>query len=201
MRVTPHSALAISICALALLSQIPSVHPYGGVFENNGDNIITTYAQKYVMEHLEELGLSNIRWSNKNKKTLSLARVTWDKQVAFMKCAIVSVSNPIKNPEINMFEVNTREANAFSALKEAKDKLIAKKLADVYATGQRNVIDPLHRFSFDEDNGNKYFCHLYSYIDGVLLEDYFKKHTISEAFNTAAIILPEVIKGKHYCCL
>ncbi|KAI8057907.1 hypothetical protein BDF22DRAFT_13605 [Syncephalis plumigaleata] len=93
MRVTPHSALAISTCALALLSQLPSVHAYFGVFEE-GDNTITTFAEKHVDRYKENLGLSNIRWSKRNRETLSLARVTWNEQDAFMKCAMVSISGP-----------------------------------------------------------------------------------------------------------
>ncbi|KAI8049616.1 hypothetical protein BDF22DRAFT_778323 [Syncephalis plumigaleata] len=199
MRVTPHSALAISTCALALLSQISSVHSYNGVFEEGESALPPTFAQQHVMKHQKELGLSDIRWSSKNNKMLSIARVTWDKQDAIMKCAIVSVSGPISSESgINIHELTTAEVNAFSALKEAKDKLIAKKLADVYAAGQENVMDPLHRFDFYEENRIRYFCHLYGFIHGETLEDYFKKQTVTQTFITAAGILPKIIKGLIY---
>ncbi|KAI8048977.1 hypothetical protein BDF22DRAFT_239454 [Syncephalis plumigaleata] len=59
-------------------------------------------------------------------------------------------------------------------------------------------MDPLHRFDFYEEKRIRYFCHLYSFIDGVLLEDYFAEKTAAQAFSIFAEILPEVIKASIY---
>ncbi|KAI8048680.1 hypothetical protein BDF22DRAFT_658215 [Syncephalis plumigaleata] len=137
------------------------------------------------MAYQKELGLSDIRWCGGNKYELRLARVIWNNQIAFMKCDRASI-----------------EIRAFNALKNMKEGLdtmdLKKKLDPVYAIGRQNVMDPLHQFEFYEENRTRYFCYLYSYIDGTVLPEYFKKHTISHAFITAAKILPEVIKGAIY---
>ncbi|KAI8057103.1 hypothetical protein BDF22DRAFT_225307 [Syncephalis plumigaleata] len=60
-------------------------------------------------------------------------------------------------------------------------------------------MDPLHQFGFDKkDNDIEYFCHLYSYINGVLLSEYFKEHTVSQAFIITSEILSDIIKGLIY---
>ncbi|KAI8051227.1 hypothetical protein BDF22DRAFT_744838 [Syncephalis plumigaleata] len=148
---------------------------------------INTPAQRYVDANQKKHGLSNIYWGGGNGDQLSLARVTWNKQDAFMKCDVAAYGSDPSN-------IDMPEIDAFEALEEAKEKL-----KGAYAIGRQNVINPLHQFGFfDSNNGNRYYCHLYSYIDGVLLEDYFKERTISQAFTTASEILPEVIKGAIY---
>ncbi|KAI8050782.1 hypothetical protein BDF22DRAFT_106242 [Syncephalis plumigaleata] len=141
-----------------------------------GDHPIDTFAQRYVMGHQRKLGLSNIRWSGGNDENLRLARVVWDKQDAFMKC-----------------DIATNEVDAFKALWKAK-----KKLTGVYTKGRENVMDPLYQFDFYEENGSRYFCHLYSFINGVLLENYLEERTFSQAYILASEILIEVIKGSIY---
>ncbi|KAI8052906.1 hypothetical protein BDF22DRAFT_655609 [Syncephalis plumigaleata] len=92
-----------------------------------------------------------------------------------------------------MFEVTAKEVIAFNELAEAKERL-----KGAYVTGRQNVMDPLYRFSFSEKQRIRYFCHLYSYIDGETLEDYFKKQTVSQAYITAAKILPDIVRGLIY---
>ncbi|KAI8056275.1 hypothetical protein BDF22DRAFT_333496 [Syncephalis plumigaleata] len=186
MRVTPHSALAISTCALALLSQLPSAHSYYSVFEEGDSALPPTFAQQHVMKHQKKFGLSNIRWSGGNNGNLRLARVVWDKQDAFMKCD--KVFDKLHTPEVGMTEVD-----AFNALWKAK-----KKLTGVYTKGRENVMDPLHQFDFYENNGSRYFCHLYSFINGVLLENYLEERTFSQAYILASEILIEIIRGSIY---
>ncbi|KAI8055107.1 hypothetical protein BDF22DRAFT_732425 [Syncephalis plumigaleata] len=110
-----------------------------------------------------------------------------------MKCAIVSVSGPIRGQEINMLDVTEVEVYAFEALNEAKDKLKGD-----YAAGQENVMDPLHRFDFYEEKHIRYFCHLYSFIHGETLKEYLKKQTVTQSFITVAEVLPKIIKGAIY---
>ncbi|KAI8058339.1 hypothetical protein BDF22DRAFT_772864 [Syncephalis plumigaleata] len=147
---------------------------------------INTFAQRYVDANQKKHGLSNIYWGGGDGDQLSLARVTWNKQDAFMKCDIAAYGT-------NLSELDMPEIDAFEALKEAKEKL-----KGVYATGRQNAMDPLHQFDFSESNGNKYFCHLYGYINGKTLEDHIRKHTVSQAYIIASEILPEVIKGLIY---
>ncbi|KAI8049258.1 hypothetical protein BDF22DRAFT_778729 [Syncephalis plumigaleata] len=128
------------------------------------------------MEHQKELGLSDIRWCGGDGEKLNLARVTWNRQGAFMKCSTLSNETP-----------------AFNALDKAK-----KALPILGAFGQQNVMDPLGKFEFDGPNNPRYYCYIYGFIDGTPLEDYFKKHTISEAFIITAKILPDIIKGLIY---
>ncbi|KAI8050256.1 hypothetical protein BDF22DRAFT_696312 [Syncephalis plumigaleata] len=59
-------------------------------------------------------------------------------------------------------------------------------------------MDPLDQFEFYKHNRISYFCYLYSFIDGVLLEDYFEKRTVPQAFITTAEILPDIIEGLIY---
>ncbi|KAI8058485.1 hypothetical protein BDF22DRAFT_42681 [Syncephalis plumigaleata] len=157
-----------------------------------GGNTITTFAQRYVEANKIGLKLLDIQWSSRNKKTLSLARVNWENHDAFMKCAIVSVSGPIKDSEIDMEEVTDREIHAFNALKGAKG------LTSLDTIGRQNVMDPLHQFEFYEENRIRYVCHLYRFIDGETLDEYFKRHTISQAYIATSQILPEIIKGAIY---
>ncbi|KAI8049912.1 hypothetical protein BDF22DRAFT_735446 [Syncephalis plumigaleata] len=109
-----------------------------------------------------------------------------------MKCDIVS-SKP-EGFDVDIFEEAIAEVYAFRALVKAN-----KELEGNYAIGRQNVMDPLHQFGFDKkDNGNKYFCHLYSYINGEPLEEYFRRHTISQAFIITSKILPDIIRGLIY---
>ncbi|KAI8050630.1 hypothetical protein BDF22DRAFT_735230 [Syncephalis plumigaleata] len=64
--------------------------------------------------------------------------------------------------------------------------------------GRHNVMDPLHQFGFSDSNNQEHFCHLYSYINGVLLDDYFKERTISQIFLITARVLPNIIRGMIY---
>ncbi|KAI8048838.1 hypothetical protein BDF22DRAFT_746561 [Syncephalis plumigaleata] len=138
----------------------------------------------------KEFGLSTIEWRGGNKDQLRLAHVIWNNQKGFMKCD--QVSSKAKGSKVDVFEKNIAEVYAFKALMEAK------RLTGDYAIGRENVMDPLHQFGFEEANGNKYFCHIYSYINGETLEDYFTKVTISQAFLIGVKVLPEVIKGAIY---
>ncbi|KAI8050877.1 hypothetical protein BDF22DRAFT_745068 [Syncephalis plumigaleata] len=128
MRVTPHSALAISTCALALLSQISSVHSVGGRVTKS------TFSKEYIEKNKDNLFLSNIRWGGGNDLDLSFARVDWNGRDAFLKC-----------------DKTLKEIAAFNALKEMKENLAKKKLEGAYAIGQQNVMNPLHQFAFTKD--------------------------------------------------
>ncbi|KAI8049237.1 hypothetical protein BDF22DRAFT_778709 [Syncephalis plumigaleata] len=185
MRVTSHSALAISACALALLSQISSVHSYNGVSTKDGKYPITSSGQRYIVKHQQKLGLSDLVWIGGDYKELSLARVTWNNQVTFMKCDQAGY-------KLDLANLNIPEVSAFKALLEAQ------RLTGVYTTGRQNVMNPLHHLYFDDVYGMTQLCHLYSYINGVLLDDYFKGKTFSQAFIIASEILPQVIKGSIY---
>ncbi|KAI8047034.1 hypothetical protein BDF22DRAFT_750520 [Syncephalis plumigaleata] len=126
MRVTPHSTLAISTCALALLSQLPSVHSTHGL-----NTLPRNFIQQYVDDNMGRYKLSNIRWSGGSGMVLRLARVDWHHHDAFMKCDKAS-----------------NEVDAFKALDIMKTELKEGRLSKDYAAGQQNVMEPLHRFGF-----------------------------------------------------
>ncbi|KAI8058341.1 hypothetical protein BDF22DRAFT_739749 [Syncephalis plumigaleata] len=143
------------------------------------------------MEKHKEFGLSAIGWRGGNTDQLRLAHVIWNNQAGFMKCD--QVSSKEKGSKVDVFRMNIAEVDAFRALMTANNSLTGD-----YATGRENVMDPLYQFGFNDSNGNKYFCHIYSYINGETLNDYFRGRTIFQMFIAASQILPEVIKGLVY---
>ncbi|KAI8052952.1 hypothetical protein BDF22DRAFT_733842 [Syncephalis plumigaleata] len=178
MRITPHSALAISTCALALLSQLPSAHSAGGgVFKESKLFICretkSTFSKQYVETYKDNLFLSNIRWGGGDGDQLSFARVNWNGHDAFMKCDKAS-----------------EEVDAFNALKELKRKLEKGELSNDYATGRENVMDPLHQFGFNEAGQ--------IFIEGMNLKDYLKNNNNVNIYKRATKILPDIIKGLMY---
>ncbi|KAI8049236.1 hypothetical protein BDF22DRAFT_657878 [Syncephalis plumigaleata] len=112
--------------------------------------------------------------------------MVFSKKVIILSLLLPRVSSKPEGFEVNIFEEAIAEVYAFNALVKAK-----KELKGVYATGRQNVMDPLHQFNFSESNGN-------SFINGVLLDDYFRKHTIAQAYITATKILPDIIRGLIY---
>ncbi|KAI8057687.1 hypothetical protein BDF22DRAFT_739095 [Syncephalis plumigaleata] len=68
-------------------------------------------------------------------------------------------------------------------------------------------MNPLHQFAFTKDGPvdinladpkQMYVCHLYSFVKGMSLLDYFEKSTPAQAYIVTARILPDIIKGLLY---
>ncbi|KAI8050312.1 hypothetical protein BDF22DRAFT_745639 [Syncephalis plumigaleata] len=140
------------------------------------NTLLRTFVQQYVETNKNDFGLSNIRWGGEDGGSSRLARVNWKKHDAFMKC-----------------DTTSSESSAFREMMKAK-----KDLKGFHKIGRHNVITPLHQFGFDGNDDIRYACHLYNYIRGETLDDYFRRHTISKAFITAAKILPGIIRGLIY---
>ncbi|KAI8048960.1 hypothetical protein BDF22DRAFT_778755 [Syncephalis plumigaleata] len=146
MRITPHSTLAISTCALALLSKY----------------LVFTQIRYGTPERAWTI---NIRWCGGDGDQLSLARVTWNENNAFMKCDTV-----------------TKEVKAFKALKEAK------RLTDLNTLGRQNVMDPLLQFDFYEEN-----VLIYLYNAGIIHKDIVPKNIMLQLGSDDKIVGVKII--------
>ncbi|KAI8056246.1 hypothetical protein BDF22DRAFT_774468 [Syncephalis plumigaleata] len=118
-----------------------------------------SYARRYMDQVAAKEGLSKPRWYEGGTAYISFARVNYNGQSGFMKCA-----------------PNNDEEKAFELLMAARETLTGS-----YAAYRDLVAYPLKRIRINTGDvrfdGN---CYVYRYINGVTLEDYWKGKLYAE---------------------